>query len=60
MARAFFRRLVSVALKITDGAHKTPTYVASGVRFVSVTDFSAGRLDLSNTRFITKAEHRVL
>jgi type I restriction enzyme, S subunit len=49
-----------VALKITDGTHKTPTYVATGVPFVSVKDFSAGRLDFSNTRFITEQEHRLL
>jgi type I restriction enzyme S subunit len=52
--------LGSLALKITDGAHKTPTYVARGVPFVSVKDFSAGKLDLSNTRFIPEAEHEVL
>ena len=52
--------LGSVALKITDGAHQTPTYVGSGVPFVSVKDFSAGRLDLSNTRFITENEHSLL
>ncbi len=52
--------LGEVSLKITDGAHKTPTYVERGVPFVSVKDFSAGRLDLSNTRFIPDHEHKVL
>ena len=52
--------LGEVALKITDGAHKTPTYVEKGVPFVSVKDFSGGRLDLSNTRFIPEGEHSVL
>ncbi len=52
--------LGSTSLKITDGAHKTPTYVACGVPFVSVKDFSSGRLDLSNTRFIPQSEHEVL
>ena len=52
--------LDSVALKITDGTHKTPTYVSSGVPFVSVKDFSAGRLDLSSTRFIPLSEHELL
>jgi type I restriction enzyme, S subunit len=52
--------LGKVALKITDGAHKTPTYVAEGVPFVSVKDFSAGKLDLSDTRYIPPDEHRVL
>jgi type I restriction enzyme S subunit len=52
--------LGEVAIKITDGAHRTPTYVPAGVPFVSVKDFSAGRLDLANTRFITEDEHREL
>jgi type I restriction enzyme S subunit len=52
--------LGSVALKITDGTHKTPTYVDSGIPFVSVKDFSSGKLSLSNTRFITRHEHEVL
>ena len=49
-----------VAEKITDGAHKTPTYVEEGVPFVSVKDFSGGILDLSNTRSIPSGEHEVL
>ncbi len=52
--------LGAVALKITDGTHKTPTYVDKGVPFVSVKDFSAGFLDLSDTRFIPQSEHKVL
>src|SRR5216683_7642029 len=52
--------LGEVALKITDGTHQTPTYVGNGVPFISVKDFSAGRLDLSNTRYITDEEHRIL
>jgi type I restriction enzyme S subunit len=52
--------LGTIATKITDGAHKTPTYVASGTPFVSVKDFSAGHLDLRNTRRITEAEHHSL
>ena len=49
-----------IAEKITDGAHKTPTYVEEGVPFVSVKDFSGGTLDLSSTRFIPPSEHKVL
>ena len=52
--------LGSIAFKITDGTHKTPAYVDNGVPFVSVKDFSAGRLDLSNTRFINSSEHHIL
>ncbi|WP_193215126.1 restriction endonuclease subunit S [Luteolibacter marinus] len=52
--------LEATTLKITDGAHKTPRYVESGVPFVSVKDFSGGRLDMSDTRFITEEEHAAL
>ena len=34
--------LGKLALKITDGTHKTPSYVKKGVPFVSVKDFSNG------------------
>ena len=49
-----------IAEKITDEAHKTPTYVEAGVPFVSVKNFSGGTLDLSNTRFIPVGEHKIL
>lgn len=52
--------LGEVSLKITDGTHKTPTYVSAGVPFVSVKDFSSGHLSLSHTRFITRQEHDIL
>ena len=52
--------LGEIAIKITDGAHKTPTYVDKGVPFVSVKDFSAGRLEMAHTRFIPEEEHRLL
>ncbi len=52
--------LGEVSQKITDGAHKTPTYVDKGVPFISVKDFSGGKLDLSNTRFIPEHEHQAL
>ena len=44
--------LGNVSLKITDGARKTPTYVKHGVPFVSVKDFSVGKLRLANTVFL--------
>ncbi|MDD2747363.1 MAG: restriction endonuclease subunit S [Acidithiobacillus ferrooxidans] len=49
--------LGTVTLKITDGSHKTPEYVHSGVPFISVKDFSKGALSFSNTRFIKKTQH---
>jgi type I restriction enzyme, S subunit len=52
--------LGEVAHKITDGAHKTPTYVDDGVPFISVKDFSGGKLDFSYTRLISPQEHTSL
>ena len=52
--------LGEVSLKITDGAHKTPTYIETGVPFISVKDFSGGSLDFSHTRFIPPEEHAAL
>ena len=52
--------LGEVASKITDGAHKTPTYVREGIPFVSVKDFSAGILSLEQSRRIPPHEHAAL
>lgn len=53
-------RLENLCSLITDGTHKTPSYTADGVRFLSVKDISNGYFDLSNTKFISQAEHDVL
>ena len=50
-------RLGSILTKLSDGTHKTPKYVATGIPFVSVKDISKGTLDLTNCKFITEAEH---
>ena len=47
-------------MKISDGTHKTPSYLESGVPFISVKDFSGGTLSFANTRFISADEHCVL
>jgi type I restriction enzyme S subunit len=43
--------------KVTDGAHKTPTYTTSGVPFLRVTDVKAGNLDPSSFKYISTEEH---
>lgn len=53
-------RIGSLMNKLVDGTHRTPRYTASGIPFVSVKNMSSGKLDLSNTRFITKEEHKEL
>lgn len=50
-------RLGEVATQITDGTHHTPTYVDSGIPFLSVKDMSSGVLDFSATRYISQQEH---
>jgi type I restriction enzyme S subunit len=45
---------------INDGTHKTPNYVPCGVPFVTVKNITTGRLDFSNTKFISQAEHEEL
>lgn len=44
--------------EIRDGTHQTPKYVEDGVPFFSVENVTSG--DFTNTKFISKAEHRLL
>ncbi|WP_294322684.1 restriction endonuclease subunit S [uncultured Chryseobacterium sp.] len=53
-------RLKDVSIKITDGTHHTPKYVEKGVNFISVKDIRNGKIDFSNTKFISKEEHEML
>lgn len=53
-------RIGSVLHKLVDGTHRTPKYTTSGVPFVSVRNMSTGKLDLSDTKFISKEEHEEL
>jgi type I restriction enzyme S subunit len=50
-------KLENLSRKITDGAHKTPNYIAKGVPFISVKDFSSGMLSFSACRHISQEEH---
>lgn len=43
---------------INDGVHKTPTYVARGVPFVTVKNIVTGALNLTDTKFITEDDHK--
>lgn len=49
--------LDSLSAKIVDGTHHTPTYVESGVPFISVKDIRNGVIDFSSTKFISTEEH---
>ena len=50
-------RLGEILKVLTDGTHKTPKYIPSGVPFMSVKNISSRKLDFSNTKFISEAEN---
>lgn len=52
--------LGSILYKLTDGTHKTPKYTADGIKFISVKDMSTGKLNLSETKYISQEEHNEL
>ncbi|ENY6719672.1 restriction endonuclease subunit S [Campylobacter jejuni] len=45
---------------ITDGTHKTPNYVETGIPFLSVKNISKGFFDLSDIKYISLEEHNKL
>jgi type I restriction enzyme S subunit len=51
------RTLGEICELIRDGVHKTPTYVETGVPFVTVKNIVGGTLDLTQTKFVSLAEH---
>ena len=53
-------RLGSLLSIVSDGTHKTPNYVDSGVPFLSVQNISKGYFDLSKIKYITEEEHKKL
>lgn len=50
-------KLSSLAEKITDGTHKTPTYTNEGIPFLRVTDIHNPTIDWNNVKYISKEEH---
>lgn len=45
---------------ITDGTHKTPNYIETGIPFLSVKNISKGFFDLSDVKYISLEEHNKL
>lgn len=52
--RAELRRLVQTP--ITDGPHMTPRFLANGVPFLSVNNLVNNRIDLTDLRYVSKAD----
>jgi type I restriction enzyme, S subunit len=42
---------------ITDGPHKTPTYVSDGIPFITVRNMVSGKLDFNNFQYISIKDH---
>ena len=53
-------RLAELCSKITDGTHRTPTYVNAGVPFLRVVDIQSTKIDWENVKWIPKHEHEEL
>lgn len=53
-------RLADACSNVTDGAHKTPTYVADGVPFLRVTDIQSICIDWDQVKRIPEHEHAEL
>jgi type I restriction enzyme S subunit len=52
--------LEKVTHKITDGTHKTPTYMSSGIEFLSAKDIKKGRIVWNTNKYISEQEHSQL
>lgn len=51
-------KLGRVCEKITDGTHKTPIYLDSGIKFISAKNIIDGKVDLTDTKYISKNEYQ--
>jgi type I restriction enzyme S subunit len=49
-----------MASLVTDGTHKTPTYIQSGVPFLSATNIGGGALIFEDHKFISRPEFLLL
>lgn len=53
-------RLGTLLKFVSDGTHKTPTYVSNGIPFLSVQNISKGYFDFSKIKYIPEREHEEL
>ncbi|WP_130891274.1 restriction endonuclease subunit S [Fusobacterium ulcerans] len=53
-------RLENVTSKITDGTHKTPTYIDDGVPFISVKNIKNNKIYFDDIKYISQEEHKEL
>ena len=55
-----FANLEDICSKIVDGTHHTPTYLESGVPFISVKDIRDGKIFFDDCKFISEIQHKEL
>lgn len=53
-------QLADLCKSVTDGTHKTPTYIEQGIPFLSVKNISSGFFDLEDVKYIGQYEHEEL
>ncbi len=53
-------QLADLCKTVTDGTHKTPTYIEKGVPFLSVKNISSGIFDFKDIKYISDDEHKEL
>ena len=51
-------QLSEVCKKITDGTHKTPTYLDEGITFISAKNIIEGKLNFSDIKHISEIEYQ--
>ena len=51
-------KLGNVCNKITDGTHKTPTYLDDGITFISAKNIVNGELDFTDIKYISEDEYQ--
>ena len=51
-------KLGAVCRKITDGTHKTPTYLDEGITFISAKNIVNGELDFTDIKHISEEEYQ--
>lgn len=54
------KRLGDVCSRITDGTHKTPNYLDSGITFISAKNIVKGNLDFADVKYISEEEYEYI
>ncbi|HHK5547667.1 TPA: restriction endonuclease subunit S [Bacillus thuringiensis] len=50
-------RLGDISEKVTDGTHKTPTYLLQGVKFISAKDVKNGKISFNDCKYVSEEEY---